>query len=653
MKASARLHRFSVILLLAFFALSVPILSFVLIFSYLENSRSMRQVLEFDIQRAQSSIARTVVDFFGEAVRAVEGLSSLAAYERELLRSSQGSGVLISSLVAIEHLDGISVSFEDGSSAGATRIDDLRRVTQPDIPPSAVWHTFDFAPSSARTERRRQQVFYDTWPHVLTTQRDIANYDPRGLPSYQSAKSSMRTTITKPSLNPATGEHIISVSTPIIRNGEFQGVVNANFNVSEISNFLAINNVTPHSISAIIDGEGKVIAPPVIEEISESPTRATELWNLIRDVKTRVSDAFKHLDTGDAALPLKTFTIDSELDALSLITVENRFGLDWRLLIITPKKDFIGPLQDTNDSILWLLAAVIPIQLILIIRFARRIAQGIEIMSGDIHEIRSMELATPLRPNFTPHVREIAELQEGIGLLRSALRSFAQYIPVGVVRHLIESSRPLELGVEKRRLTLLFSDLENFSGVAEKLTPDELLEQLSATFSCITNIVAEELGTVDKFIGDAVMAFWGAPTEIPNHALCGCKAALRIASDIRTLNQAWQEQGRPTLPIRIGLNTAEVLVGNIGTPDRLSYTALGDGVNVASRLEGINKEFGTTICISEDLYKEVAESVEARPLGLMSVKGRTAQTMVYELVGIKVSPTRKQKLREPAQIYTD
>jgi class 3 adenylate cyclase len=463
----------------------------------------------------------------------------------------------------------------------------------------------------------------------------------------------MRTTITKPSLNPATGEHIISVSTPIIRNGEFQGVVNANFNVSEISNFLAINNVTPHSISAIIDGEGKVIAPPVIEEISESPTRATELWNLIRDVKTRVSDAFKHLDTGDAALPLKTFTIDSELDALSLITVENRFGLDWRLLIITPKKDFIGPLQDTNDSILWLLAAVIPIQLILIIRFARRIAQGIEIMSGDIHEIRSMELATPLRPNFTPHVREIAELQEGIGLLRSALRSFAQYIPVGVVRHLIESSRPLELGVEKRRLTLLFSDLENFSGVAEKLTPDELLEQLSATFSCITNIVAEELGTVDKFIGDAVMAFWGAPTEIPNHALCGCKAALRIASDIRTLNQAWQEQGRPTLPIRIGLNTAEVLVGNIGTPDRLSYTALGDGVNVASRLEGINKEFGTTICISEDLYKEVAESVEARPLGLMSVKGRTAQTMVYELVGIKVSPTRKQKLREPAQIYTD
>jgi class 3 adenylate cyclase len=221
------------------------------------------------------------------------------------------------------------------------------------------------------------------------------------------------------------------------------------------------------------------------------------------------------------------------------------------------------------------------------------------------------------------------------------------------VRHLIESSRPLELGVEKRRLTLLFSDLENFSGVAEKLTPDELLEQLSATFSCITTIVTEELGTVDKFIGDAVMAFWGAPTEIPNHALCGCKAALRIASDIRNLNQAWQEQGRPTLPIRIGLNTAEVLVGNIGTPDRLSYTALGDGVNVASRLEGINKEFGTTICISEDLYKEVAESVEARPLGLMSVKGRTAQTMVYELVGIKVSPTRKQKLREPAQIYTD
>jgi adenylate cyclase len=153
----------------------------------------------------------------------------------------------------------------------------------------------------------------------------------------------------------------------------------------------------------------------------------------------------------------------------------------------------------------------------------------------------------------------------------------------------------------------------------------------------MTAAITEELGTVDKFIGDSVMAFWGAPVEIEDSALRACKAALRITRRMERLNQQWRDEGKASLKVRIGINYASVLVGNIGTPERLSYTALGDGVNVASRLEGSNKQFNTSICISDVLYSEVADAVEVRALGLVSVKGRTGDFPVYELLGIRDS----------------
>jgi adenylate cyclase len=183
----------------------------------------------------------------------------------------------------------------------------------------------------------------------------------------------------------------------------------------------------------------------------------------------------------------------------------------------------------------------------------------------------------------------------------------------------------------------MFTDLENFSTLAEKIPSDELLSILSQFFSTATEVIAEERGTVDKFIGDAVMAFWGAPIEVGEHELRACRAALRLSHRIQALNALRAKEGKSPIHIRIGLNSAEVLVGNIGSTERLSYTAIGDGVNVASRLEGINKQFGTIICISDSIYARVADKIVARPLEEVSVKGRRGSFMVYELLGVRGS----------------
>jgi adenylate cyclase len=204
---------------------------------------------------------------------------------------------------------------------------------------------------------------------------------------------------------------------------------------------------------------------------------------------------------------------------------------------------------------------------------------------------------------------------------------------VGLVKQLLESDQKLELGGHSRFLTIFFSDLEAFSSLSEEVPSQELLLRVSAYLAVVTKAVNEEAGTIDKFIGDGVMAFWGAPALLDDHAARACFAALRIRRGMEGLNAQWQADGLKPLNIRIGIHSDAVLVGNIGSKERMSYTVMGDGVNVAARLEGINKEYGTRICISHSVFKEAGDRLCVRPIDDVAVKGRRAKIPIYEVMG--------------------
>jgi adenylate cyclase len=272
------------------------------------------------------------------------------------------------------------------------------------------------------------------------------------------------------------------------------------------------------------------------------------------------------------------------------------------------------------------------VELFLIYLLARRLSRPIESISQDLKSVESLSFEEHATPPST--VREIAQLQSAVSLLRNSLVSFSSFAPVELVKGLIRSGIPLALGVEKKHLTIFFSDLESFSTHAEQSTPDELLDRMSVYFDQVSRAISDEKGTVDKFIGDGVMAFWGAPVALPDHVLRACAGSLRAVRRLERVNETWRTQGRPTFRIRIGLHCAEVLVGNVGSSDRFSYTVMGDGVNVAARLESINKEFGTTICISDSVFDAVAPAIVARPLRRVQVKGRKQEFMIYELLGM-------------------
>lgn len=211
--------------------------------------------------------------------------------------------------------------------------------------------------------------------------------------------------------------------------------------------------------------------------------------------------------------------------------------------------------------------------------------------------------------------------------------AFGRYVSPGVVDALSAHPERLELGGEEVEATVLFADIEGFTRISEGMSPQDLVRLLNDYFSPMTQIILAHRGTLDKYIGDAIMALWGAPLALPDHALRACRAALEMQESMAGLQADWAARDLPRLNARIGLHTGNVVAGNVGSRDRFNYTVLGDTVNLASRLEGVNKVYGTHILMSAETCRLVKDTLLVRELDLVKVVGRVQPEGIYELVG--------------------
>jgi adenylate cyclase len=211
--------------------------------------------------------------------------------------------------------------------------------------------------------------------------------------------------------------------------------------------------------------------------------------------------------------------------------------------------------------------------------------------------------------------------------------TFQHYVSPAVIKQLLERPESLQLGGEEKELTAMFADIRGFTSLSERLAPSTLVELLNEYLSEMTETIFRHRGTLDKYIGDAIMVFWGAPFPQPDHATRACAAALEMLQVLRRLQTRWEKQGRPPIDIGIGINTGPMVVGNMGSTRRFNFTIIGDNVNLASRLEGLNNSFGTRLIISESTYHHVREAVVTRELDLIRVKGKKKPVRIYEILG--------------------
>jgi len=315
---------------------------------------------------------------------------------------------------------------------------------------------------------------------------------------------------------------------------------------------------------------------------------------------------------------------------------------------LTASRDATELRQRSRDLLVhsaMLLVPVLLAGLAIALVLARRVGLGVRVISGAAAKVKKGEYAMvpepPQRDELGLLALDFNAMVQGL-IERDRLReTFGRYVTRQVADHLLANK--VELGGELVRVTVLFSDIRSFTTISERMAPRELLDFLNVYFSGMVESVMAHDGVVDKFIGDAIMAVFGAPVPRPGDALNAVKAALEMRARLAKMNEGFRARGLPEIRAGIGLHAGEVIAGNMGHIERMDYTVIGDAVNLASRIEGLTKELDTDVVLSEDLYMQVSDHVDAEPLRRIHVKGRAQDVMVYRLKGLREASRREPR----------
>jgi adenylate cyclase len=273
------------------------------------------------------------------------------------------------------------------------------------------------------------------------------------------------------------------------------------------------------------------------------------------------------------------------------------------------------------------------VAVLIAVLISRSITEPIRILAEETKKIKDFHLDDKIQ--VASRIKEIQMMINAISAMKTGLQAFRRYVPAELVRQLVHTGEEARPGGHKRELTVFFSDVAGFTTIAERMPPEDLMRHLSEYFDELTRILSDHKGTVDKYIGDGILAFWGAPVPDGDHAFNACTASLLCREKLIELRKKWSREGSDLLFTRIGISTGETIVGNVGSSERINYTVIGDNVNLASRLEGANKFFGTNIIVSQQTYEMVSDKFWFRPLGVIAVKGKFRESTIFELMGKK------------------
>ncbi|MDZ4735275.1 MAG: adenylate/guanylate cyclase domain-containing protein [Rhodospirillaceae bacterium] len=326
------------------------------------------------------------------------------------------------------------------------------------------------------------------------------------------------------------------------------------------------------------------------------------------------------------------FEVDDPIDGTPyFVTLSPLGAMNLSVAIVIPRSDVLGDIDRNTLRVIGIIAIFVLVMALLAVFVSRRyVARPLAAVGDNLRALEDFRLDR-VRP-VPSNLAEIDRLSDGTQRMATSLGSFAKFIPTELVRTLFAQGLEAKPGGETRELTILFMDLANFTRISETLG-DRVIELLGDYLSEMAGLIEREKGTIDKFIGDGIMAFWNAPLPVPDHAIAACRAALACQRRLAEL-RASAVPGAPPLEARIGINTGDVLVGNIGSRDRLNYSAVGDPVNVASRLEALNKLYGTSIMLGEDSAARLGGRAILRQLDRVAVFGRVGGVTIYELIGL-------------------
>lgn len=533
---------------------------------------------------------------------------------------------------------GMFIGKGDGSHVVVQGLDELTPPELGVVPDGAVY-AFRFVERSTDGAMSRWIVANGEGHELRRIPSQPTTFDPRKRPWYGPSLSSTGMILTPPYRFASTPEAGITLARQARQKPD--AVFGIDMTLAHLDQYLDKLRFPPDLELLVFDASGALIAHP-----------RGGSYRLIR--QANLEDRLLTID--DLGSPLlsgmfKIFRETSDLQSMSgSFSVEGeqyfsrteRVGEGFDNLYISlaiPYETLLGPAERIRSNLFIASAVSVGLALLIVVLASRSLARPLRLATEDIRRIMKFEFGHARRAQS--HIAEVLELSRAIDTLELALSNFMRYVPNALVRGIIGRRFSSELGGRRQPITVLFSDVAGFTTMAESLAPEDVMAKTSRYFSEIGSELVRSGATIDKYIGDSIMAFWNAPEEHEDHVALGCLGALRAVRRLDKLNEQFMAEGGAPMRTRFGLHTGEAVVGNVGSIDRVNYTVLGHTVNMASRLEKLNKRYGTTILVSDDVRKTAGSEYVFRFVDRTAPEGAQGVMAIYELLGM-LDPTEPE-----------
>ncbi|MEM7697359.1 MAG: adenylate/guanylate cyclase domain-containing protein [Verrucomicrobiota bacterium] len=404
--------------------------------------------------------------------------------------------------------------------------------------------------------------------------------------------------------------------------GDTIGVLAADIELGRIGTFLDSFPVAEGGGVFLLLEDGELVVPNAIRSVAE----LNEIHRAFRDSDINLS-AVRSGET------LELEFSDSGIDYIGLFQEIVLPGeIRYFGAVVVPENAYLRTVQ-RNALLAFITGLVILLLAILLaIRQARKVTRPLSLLGDELEQIGNLRFRdTGLE--IRSDIREIALISTALGKMKISLRAFSRYVPRDLVRQLLAQNEEARPGGSLKEVTAVFTDLAGFTAYSESLAPDQAFAELSTFLEVVANAQERHHGITSSFTGDGTLALFNAPDTLEDHGTEACLAAMEILEELEALNQERRSRGCFPFEARIGINTAEVLLGNLGTRDRFAYTAIGDGVNLASRLEGLGKVYVTPIIVGGDCVAQVGTAIEWRKIDRIAVVGRDQATDLYQPLG--------------------
>jgi adenylate cyclase len=525
-------------------------------------------------------------------------------------------------------LSWIALGFPDGAFFGALRAadDEIDMVEVKQKPESTIW-------------QQRVDTYSPAPSDVLFRGREItqSDYQATAQPWYQRAVVDDGPGWSTISHFPYRDRAAIVTSTPMVINRDFAGVVAVVVELDRLSHFLAGLQVGKTGTVVLLDRDGRVVAAaasaalkrqrrgemPGLETLAADHPMLASVASLLRGGKVSLATLRE----------TRQLQVSGPIDGKDyFVTFSPLHFSDWVIATVIPTSDFLASVEQSAMILLIVLTTLTVIVAVLASLSANGLlAVPLLRIAGQLKDIEDFRLDRVGR--LPSPLRELDDLSGVLLQMSRGLASFQKYMPTDLVRTLVSRGIEARPGGHQRTLTVMFTDIVGYTGISEELG-DRVVPILADYLGLVSQAILDHCGVIDKFIGDGVMAFWGAPVPNEHHAVDACAAALECQRLLALYRAEAERNGGTPLRMRVGVNTGRMLVGNIGSSARLSYTVIGDPVNIASRLEALGKDYSVDIIIGEDTRIAAGDAIIVRRLDSVSVYGRTGDLAIYELLGM-------------------